>query len=319
MVYDCFSFFNELDLLEIRLNVLSAVVDKFVLVESDRTHSNEPKPFFFENNKARYGDFLHKIIHIKISEYPRLETSWTLENYQRNMVLEGLRDCGPDDIIIISDLDEIPNPAAITGFRAGKFKKDTIYKLEMKICCYFLNYKNTIPKYWYGSRILRYKNILENEVENYAYSYQDVLIESLNQGSTPTKIRMAAGVPEIKNGGWHFTYLGGLEKIKCKIRSFSHQEFNNKDYLNDAEIEKKLKKGIDFFHPKEYRFIPVKMRFPEFPEYLVVNQAKYPDLIYPDINFLKNSLLMIQTYFYYFCVRMPKKMIKALLKRTRNP
>ena len=86
MIYDCFTFFNELDLLEIRLNYLNEIVDKFVLVEMAKTHSNKDKPFYFEENKKRYEKFLDKIIHIKVSEYPDLTK---FDEYRRNWVLEN--------------------------------------------------------------------------------------------------------------------------------------------------------------------------------------------------------------------------------------
>ena len=120
MVYDCFPFFNELDLLEIRLNELDAVVDKFVLVEATRTFQKEPKPLYYEENKERFKKFEHKIIHVVVDEYPgffakfRIPTAWDYDNHQKNQVKKALKDCKPDDDIIISDLDEIPSAAKVT-------------------------------------------------------------------------------------------------------------------------------------------------------------------------------------------------------------
>ena len=90
MIIDCFPFFNELDLLEIRLNVLNDVVDKFVLVEASKTQSLIDKPFYFEENKDRYSKFLDKIIHVKITDYPKKD-GWAMENYQRNCIVKGLQ------------------------------------------------------------------------------------------------------------------------------------------------------------------------------------------------------------------------------------
>jgi beta-1,4-mannosyl-glycoprotein beta-1,4-N-acetylglucosaminyltransferase len=294
MVYDCFPFFNELDLLEIRLNVLSSVVDKFVIVEADRTFSNQPKQLFFEQNKNRYAEFLGKIIYIKLTEYLVLETPWMFEDYQRNMIMEGLKNCVPEDIILISDLDEIPNPDIIKYY-----KKNGIFQLEQTMCCYFLNYRNILQKYWYGTRILTYNDILKNTTENHSYSYSDTLIESLNQGCTPTKIRMIKDFPVIKNGGWHFSYLGGIEQIKYKIKSFSHQEFNNEGFLNDVILKRKIKHGIDFFRPKDHRFIPVKITTKYLPEYIVKYHDRYINLLNNDINIFRNIYILATTYTYY--------------------
>jgi beta-1,4-mannosyl-glycoprotein beta-1,4-N-acetylglucosaminyltransferase len=293
MVYDCFPFFNELELLEIRLNVLSSVVDKFIIVEADRTFSNQPKELFFEQNKTRYTEFLDKIIYIKLTEYPIFETSWEFESYQRNIIIEGLKNCVPDDVILISDLDEIPNPDVIKIY-----KKNGIFQLEQNMCYYFLNYRNILQRYWYSARILTYNDILKNATENYSYSYSNILIESLNQGCTLTKIRMIKDFPVIKNGGWHFSYLGGIEQIKYKIKSFSHQEYNNEGFLNDIILKRKIRYGIDFFRPKDHRFIPVKITIKYLPEYIIKHQDKYINLINNDINIFRNIYILATTYIY---------------------
>jgi beta-1,4-mannosyl-glycoprotein beta-1,4-N-acetylglucosaminyltransferase len=320
MVYDCFPFFNELDLLEIRLNVLNSSVDKFVIVEADRTHSGGQKPFFFEENKGRFGPFLDKIIYIKLTEYPILTTNWILENYQRNMITEGLKNCNADDVVLISDLDEIPNPNAIKMYAKISNRKGGgggILKLQQHIHFYFINYRSIIQKYWYGTRIMRYSDILQDVTKYHEYSYNEYLIESLNQGSTPTKIRMIKDFPILKNGGWHFTYLGGLEAIKTKIRSFSHQEFNNEQFLNDEALNKKIARGIDLFNPKDYRYLPVKIKSPYFPEYLVNNQDKYSELFYSDINTVRNIYVFLEAYIIYFThilYRNTKKFVKIIIK-----
>ena len=92
MIYDCFSFFNELDLLEIRLNVLKDVVDKFVLVEAGETHTGKPKPLYFKENEARFAAFRDRIIYVAIERFPEVcTTSWARENWQRNAIAEGLK------------------------------------------------------------------------------------------------------------------------------------------------------------------------------------------------------------------------------------
>src|SRR5689334_5945992 len=115
MIYDCFIFFNELELLDIRLNILNEVVDKFVLVEATQTHQYKPKPLYYSDNKERFKAFHDKIIHLIVDELPPNPTngprnSWDMERFQRNCIARGLNDCKPDDVIIISDLDEIPDP-----------------------------------------------------------------------------------------------------------------------------------------------------------------------------------------------------------------
>lgn len=120
MLYDCFTFFNELDLLEIRLNILNDSVDKFVIVEATRTQNNKEKCLYFEENKARFAKFEDKIIHVVVKEFPQKLEQWTIENYQRNEIMRGLVNCKDDDVIIISDLDEIPNPKYIKKYKNTK-------------------------------------------------------------------------------------------------------------------------------------------------------------------------------------------------------
>jgi len=296
MVYDCFTFFNELDLLEIRLNILSKVVDKFVLVEADRTFSNKKKSFYFEENKERYKQFSNKIIHIKIMEYPEIKDAWDMEYYQRNQIACGLAGCSSDDIVLISDIDEIPNPEIITRYRETGAD---ICKLEQVLFYYYLNYRRCVTKHWCAAKIMRYKDIVSN---NY----------------TPQKIRSEGNGETIKNGGWHFSYLGGMDSIKHKIQSFAHQEFNNTTYVND-DIENKVRLGLDLFNRKGYRYIPVKITNKTHPQYIVQNQERYAHLIYSHINHtvvIKNTLYCIGPVFIHFLKRIVIRIIKTILPKT---
>jgi beta-1,4-mannosyl-glycoprotein beta-1,4-N-acetylglucosaminyltransferase len=131
-IYDCFTFFNELELLEIRLNTLYDYVDKFVIVEATKSHTNQPKELFFENNKEKFKQFSDKIIHIIVDEFPPIiqewfaqdiyennekKGNWGLENFQRNQIMKGLIDANDEDVIIITDLDEIPVPERIAEYK----------------------------------------------------------------------------------------------------------------------------------------------------------------------------------------------------------
>lgn len=285
MIYDCFTFFNELDLLEIRLNILNDVVDKFVLVEATKTHSNKSKSLYFEKNKARFSKFLHKIEHIIVKDYPPYGDSWTYENHQRNCIERGLKNCQPDDVIIISDCDEIPNPQVIIEAKniVG------IKILEQNLYYYYLNYIcENQTKWLLGTRMLSYKDFLDG-LDNTEFNYDAYLKQDLNAGTTPTKIRFAQGTI-INNGGWHFSYLGGAKKISEKIKAFSHQEFNNRKNTNIKNIEKALANGDDLFG-REYKFKVVPLD-ETFPEYILENQDKYDNLIFnPETILAKKSFL----------------------------
>src|ERR1035438_146655 len=140
MIYDCFTFFNELDLLEIRLNILDKTVDKFVLVEATKTHQGKEKPLHFSENKKRFEKFLPKIIHVIVDDYPEYEgkSAWILEQHQRNMIQTGLNNCKPDDIILISDVDEIPNSDKILEYK----NKSGIKIFRQRMFYYYINCSN---------------------------------------------------------------------------------------------------------------------------------------------------------------------------------
>jgi beta-1,4-mannosyl-glycoprotein beta-1,4-N-acetylglucosaminyltransferase len=314
IVYDCFQFFNELDLLEIRLNILSGVVDKFVLVEADKSHSNQPKPLYFEENKSHFQSFLDKIIHIKITQYPdiALKNAWAAESYQRNMILEGLKNCNPDDVVIISDVDEIPTIDIINQFKEGKLKG--IHNLSQMRCNYYINYR-AIIRHWLGTNMLNYKDIIENNAEKYKYVYDEVLVESLNQGTTPTKIRMLQDAPIIKNAGWHFSFLGGLDNIIYKLTSFTHHTDYEREYADKNLLIERIDKGIDLFQPKNTRFVPIKID-KRFPKYIVENQDKYAHLIYRDISLWHNITIVVYMYLYYYLINLPASWFKKTFKHT---
>ncbi len=247
MIYDCFIFFNELDLLEIRLNTLNSVVDRFVLVEATRTFSNINKPLFFKKNKKRFKKFEDKIIHIVVEEYPPFESAWDYEWHQRNSILKGLTNCKSDDVILISDIDEIPNPIQI-----DKYKKSSGIKVfKQKMFYYFLNKIDLINPYWTGVRMLSYSDFIKN-------------------GSSPQKTRHLRGTL-VNNGGWHFSYLGGAEKIAEKIKSFSHQEYNSNTYTDLVKIQERIENGYDLLDLKNTkRYVGIEMD-ESFPKYIREN------------------------------------------------
>lgn len=272
MIYDCFTFFNELDLLEIRLNVLNDVVDKFVLVEATKNHRGEAKPLFFQENKGRFKEFEDKIIHIIVSDYPEYKNTWTYENYQRNCISKGLIDCKDDDIILISDLDEIPNPKLVIK----NMDFPGIKNFRMPIFHYYLNRYGVVEDWSHGTKMLFYKDFLNilDEVENYGEYCQ----EELNQGTTATKVHLYYGEKQtdIKRAGWHFTGLGGAEKLAYKFNSCSLH--GPKYYFLTIEDAKKRILDNKFM---DYSLITVKLDR-SFPKYIVDNKHKYKDLILPN-------------------------------------
>jgi hypothetical protein len=296
MIYDCFTFFNELDLLEIRLNILHESVDKFVLVEATKTHANTNKPLYFAENKDRYQKFLHKIIHIVVDHYPPYENSWTFEKHQRNCIMQGLQNCQANDTILISDLDEIPNPKKILKYQHYK----GVSTLKQKMFYYYLNNINLKKPFWADTptKMCLYEEMRKNNL-------------------SPQIIRFKNG-RIINNGGWHFSYLGGAEKIVKKIQSFAHQEYNKNEYTNIEAIKEKIENGQDIFNRnqgKNYVTLEINQKL---PDYIIKNQQKYLHLI-KDTNINSKEKLQLkinslkQNIFIYI-----KKIILQIIKRKKK-
>ena len=137
-IVDCFTFFNELDLLEFRLKLLDPYIDHFVIAESDHTHSGEKKIFHFEANRQRFRPWLHKIHYIPLSQstvglvfeknetnYNPASASWKLENEQRNALSIASTLINDNDRVVIGDLDEIPDPRLLKKISLDETKSSS--------------------------------------------------------------------------------------------------------------------------------------------------------------------------------------------------
>ncbi len=286
MIYDCFTFFNELDLLEIRLNILNDYVDKFVLVEATKTHQGKDKPLFFEQNKNRYKKFLDKIIHIVVDDMPEYNgnNSWELERFQRNAIQRGLKTANQNDIIIISDIDEIPDLSKIDF---SHLNRNTFYIFRQRMFYYFINCMNNAQNgnyRWCGSVLYKYSpEIYPQQIRNLSIKLQglfsDKLIYKIIAFFNKLKLVYSKGwkLKFIKDGGWHFSYLGGVEMIIKKIESFAHTEYNKETFKDAKSIEDAINNGKDIFGRNfSYKFVPLD---DTFPEYILKNQNLYQHLI----------------------------------------
>ena len=254
MIYDCFMFFDELELLDLRLNYLNSVVDRFVLVEATKTFSLKDKPLYFQENKSLFSKFLSKIIPVSIETLSSTDP-WENEKNQRNGIMWGLTDCVDNDIIICSDCDEIPRIEAMSGFdERGPlmgFKQDVYY--------YYFNGLTNMQ--WCGSKLSRYGNLVKASPDEFR---QTCL------GGTNLM---------IYNGGWHFSYLGNPEKIARKIQAFSHQEYNFPEFTKLEKIQERVNNGADIFSRENnpIRYVPLDS---SFPSYLLENRDKFKPLVH---------------------------------------
>ena len=289
MIYDCFTFFNELELLELRLHELAGVVDKFVLVEATKTHTNQPKPLHYQENRARFSAFHHQIIHVIVDDLPTSSDAWVPENFQRNCIARGLADCRPDDFVLVSDLDEIPRASIVekmsreipypdnilssavhTALNSGPVKgifhrrgfrrqlrrnHPFVWRFEHTLYRYFMNCKSLRPPLTHGTVMLRHRDF-----------------------STAEEMRHS-GFKTVPDAGWHFTWMGGVDRIMEKIRSFAHQELNQQQFVDPKRINELIESGVYLFGDTDkLKFVPVDSTF---PRHLLEHPEKFQNWIRP--------------------------------------
>ena len=238
-IYDCFIFFNELELLEVRFHELYDVVDKFVLVESPQTFKGFSKPLYFAENKERFAKFLDKVIHVVVelpmsyNDQERTEhCNYVRENRQRDLIMLGLTDCVDDDIIFISDVDEIWR-GNLAGFVSEKLlnKECDKVRLNMLMYRYFLDRLDSFTPYWNGAGALTFGHLKTMSPTEFRG-----VITGWSADWSKHKWPLLCG-----NAGWHFTYMGGHEKVKDKIRAFAHVEGAHPHFRTDPkEIDKNV-------------------------------------------------------------------------------
>jgi beta-1,4-mannosyl-glycoprotein beta-1,4-N-acetylglucosaminyltransferase len=213
-VIDCFTFYNELKILDLRLAELKDVVDYFILVEATKTFSGENKRLYFDEIKDNYKDY--PIIHVIVDDMPESGDAWGRERHQRKSIIRGLKNISlnDQDILILSDADEIPDSKSVKGIAEKGLSGCAI--LQMDLYYYNLHCKFNIK--WIFPKIFNYAKLKE------VGDFQAIRSCSCNM--------------KIPKGGWHFSYFGDINFIINKIESFSHQEFNNEKYKNREKIQK---------------------------------------------------------------------------------
>ena len=265
---DCFMYFDEDLVLDIRLNTLCEIVDKFVIVEATTDHAGNQKKLNF--NKKNFKKFENKIHYIVDQDLPKQVSffkknwrpEWHRENAQRNKLEVGYADCSDEDLIMISDIDEIPDPEKLKEF-----------KIEKKYACFLqknfqskLNLLNVSDGDWAGTRICQKK---------YLKSPQWLRNFKLKRKSFWNIFGNRMQI--INNGGWHFSFLKDPQSIKNKIMSYSHQEYNTDEFTNTDLIKEKISKGKDLFN-RDIIYEKISIN-DNFPKYIINNKEKFKDWI----------------------------------------
>ena len=290
MVYDCFQFFNELDILKLRMHVLSDVVDKFVISESTVTFSGDKKPLYFQENEEMFAEFSDRIIHRIVDDTPMDVSAFLRDSHQKCAVARGLAGAKDDDVVIFSDVDEIPNPEAVKRVLED-FDDSKIYALAQRNFYCYLNMEETSgnllsitgefdgftgsDRRWLGTKICRYSMLKRFTTE-----------QLRDKEQKPLMVR-------VPDGGWHFSYMGGgkdesvAERVKYKIKSAAHQEYNNRSVL--SKVKKNIRNHQDILgRESRFEIVPID---DSFLLYLRQHLEEYAYLLYPEKKSVLDKLL----------------------------
>ena len=221
-VWDCFIFYNELDILERRLHYLDPVVDHFVVVESSVTHKGTPKRSFYQDNKERYARWAHKIRHVVVDDNPvDTEDAWVRENHHRQGILRGLENAEPSDWVLVSDVDEIPNRGAVSHQKQQVSVNPTAF--HMFAFQYNLKWMQTAEP-WFGTIMTRVDQMPPGgpqELRNNRWRY-----------------------PHHPYSGWHLSSFGDVEHVFNKVREYAHHQDDACRLSTPESLEKEIAEGI---------------------------------------------------------------------------
>jgi len=285
MVYDLIPFFNEVDILLLRLRILDKYVDRFVIEEATTTFSGQEKELCFEKNKELFKDYLDKITYIVVDENLADVSTFERDIFQKNHLIEGIKGATEDDIIMFSDCDEIPNPKVLEEIFAN-FDKTKVYHLAQNNYYGFLNMMEVSGKLL--ESVGEFPDIPENERKWLGTKITSIL--NIPEDGV-CRLRDQIGVNDkrsvrVANGGWHFGYMGGhgevnaLKRIGIKVKAAAHQEYNDREIL--AETMDMLILGRDLLG-RDAKFERVEID-DTYPEYLRAHLDDYKHIVMPKIT-----------------------------------
>jgi beta-1,4-mannosyl-glycoprotein beta-1,4-N-acetylglucosaminyltransferase len=223
-------------MLHFRLKELYDFVDAFVLVEATRTFKGDPKPLYFQDNKEKFSEYLDKITHIIVEDMPDGDDPWVREYFHRNCIDRGIEQLHltDDDVLIISDSDEIINRNILEHVRRASFKGIARLKQDL----YYYNLYTLLDLVWDYAMILDFGTYRQ-------------------RGRKPQSIRYCYPPTTLMDGGWHFSFFGGTSHIIQKIKSYAHQEFNKDTIINPSIIEDNVKNHKDVLQRDDIKFVHI--------------------------------------------------------------
>ena len=292
-IYDCFMYFDEDLILDLRFNILDKYVDYFVIVESVFTHKGDKRNLKFDIKK--FKKFEDKIIYLIYDQNPSnikkirssdtdyvksckyIENAIFRENGQRNYINEALNNANNEDIILVSDVDEIPNLENI-NFKK-KYSKIILFNQEMFYYKFNLKLPNLV---WTGTKACKKKDFESaqwlRDIKDRKYPFYRI--------DTYFSKKKYINCEFVKNGGWHFTNLKTAKQIKLKLESYLHHIEFDQNPLSINEISKIIKDKVAIYDlsadQRENKVRGNKLEnYPlhKLPKYLQNNLEKYREWI----------------------------------------
>ena len=294
-IFDCFMYFDEEILLDLRMNILDKYVDYFVIVESTFTHKGEERKLHF--NHKRFEKFENKIIYLVYDEKPKdikeilkndiepdisnkfIINALLRENGQRNFIINGLKDADDDDYILVSDVDEIPNLEEVDFSKINQ--KILLFRQDM----FYYKFNLNLPNFsWTGTKGCKKRNFISPQ---WLRNIKDRKYNFLRFDTFFSKTKYM-NIKIIDNGGWHFTNLKNAKEIEYKLKSYlHHREFdvnpissdeikkimNDKIAIYDLSLDKRTKK---IGHGKKLQKYSLE-KLPKFLQNNIVNYQEWID------------------------------------------
>ena len=293
-IFDCFMYFDEDIVLDVRLNVLDKYVDQFIIIESEYNHKGEKRTPLFDINKLK--KFENKIKYILTNDIPpgienlkvddnkseiyrkSIFNAWKRENLQRNHISEGLSDAQEEDWVIISDLDEIPN---LSGIKLKDINDNFVFfKQDMMYYKFNLRLENYT---WIGSKACKMKNLESpqwiRDIKDRKYNWWRV--------DTYFSKRKYSNILFVENGGWHFSYLKKPKDIEKKLKSYLHHIDYDINPVGEKGIQEMINNKKTIYNikadQKENKFDGTnklnKININLLPSYILENKEKLNDWI----------------------------------------
>lgn len=254
---DCFKVFNELELVHLRFMEYYEIVDHFIIVEATKSHTGKPKPLYFNDNRSKFTEYLDKVVHVIVEDLPDYSVNdiWKAENFQRNCISRGLDKVAKSgDRVFISDCDELWDTNTEKGIpvitQPLTFRQDLYY--------YYVNCKQN--QVWDGSIVASYGSF---------ESPQQLRNLARNNGN--------GGLNPIYPGGWHYSFMGGADRIKTKVENIAESHLIIDRIGSVEQIDVKMKTAIDLWNRTDdyakKRFVPLTYAPKNINKFI----ALYPD------------------------------------------